>query len=658
MASSQKQSSDIQLPGLSYLQTTRDLITERFLRVLDSIPGDKSLFLDSGLISPVIRLISSEKQLRIKQVASLHTLSTKPFDPTRVKSRNVIYILRPTKENLDDLNRVVLAIDSLGRRDVIFRHEVYLVPRKTVLAEKQLSETILGSIRLSELDLGLVPLDDDILTLAHLPNHFVDFAQGDISCIMDSVMALSTFGASFSLGDQVFFLGQNSEKLAYNLSSRFVEESSKSGRSSSFLVRKTIVVDRYIDMITVLKAPLSYEALLNECFGVRFTGLSVGSDIFKDTQTLKNVQRLHLDSRDEVFINLRDLNMGKVGSALKDISKDIESRYDRNTRGKSITALREMAGKLGEMKKAETQLAAHIALAEEIVRETKSGWLGRRIAAEMSLLDGVGTSEAFDLADEMLSMEYDLGSLLRLLSLVSLVEGGIKRSRLDAFRKDILDVYGFGASNTLFLLESTGILRQQGTKDWGVKDDESLQGISKRSSSSVPIINNWSSIRKAMKLMREPEEGVEHYSDLSSGYSPLIVSFLEVLLTRGPSTLSKTLSKLGLDRQVPFGSVSLASGGGEDDSSRTSLTGELKKKKHNWGWKGEEKEIGIMEGLGDMSGKRDAVLVYFLGGVTNTEISCLRKMKASFGGAEILVAGTGIVSGPKVIEDFIGQRFD
>jgi hypothetical protein len=79
------------------------------------------------------------------------------------------------------------------------------------------------------------------------------------------------------------------------------------------------------------------------------------------------------------------------------------------------------------------------------------------------LVAGIQSSSQLDYIEELIAKQASFTTVIRLLCIYSLVNGGIKTKQYDYFRREIVQTYGFRHLLTLENLAKVGLLKPLGT---------------------------------------------------------------------------------------------------------------------------------------------------------------------------------------------------
>ena len=221
----------------------------------------------------------------------------------------------------------------------------------------------------------------------------------------------------------------------------------------------------------------------------------------------------------------------------------------------------------------------------------------------------------YDELDELIYTHYPPFRLLKLLCLQSLTNGGIKSSKYDIMKRDMIQTYGYEFLFVLDKIEKLGALRSKAFMD----------------------TSSFSTLRKNLHLINEEVDTIEpnDIAYVSSGYAPLSVRLIQTAC-RGWNGSEEALREINgrlidiIQRRPP-----------EEFSAAIS--------------KGTSRVIQPNGSFLDNDGKKKPILlVYFVGGVTYMEIHSLRFLsrlpKFPY---QIICCTTEILSGEKFFKTLL-----
>jgi len=281
-------------------------------------------------------------------------------------------------------------------------------------------------------------------------------------------------------------------------------------------------------------------------------------------------------------------------------------------------------------------LKVHTNLAEDIMRQTRSDVFRKILEVQQNYAAGSDPTYQHDTIEELIARDVPLKNVLRLLCLESCMFGGLRPRELENFKRQILQAYGYQHLLTLRALEKMELLQPRSSTGPVV-----LPG----GGASAGIKTNYNYLRKNLRLVVEEvsEKEPKDISYVYSGFAPLSVRLVQCVLQK-PYILSLTK---GGPTPPTVNTVSAASPGwlGFEDivkSARGSTFSIVQK--------GDEKAARARQTLSGSGGVK-TVYIFFLGGITFTEIAALRFIaRQEAPQRKIVICTTGITSGGRMIE--------
>ena len=428
-------------------------------------------------------------------------------------------------------------------------------------------------------------------------------------------------------------------------------DAAKLGMMASASVESLIVIDRQIDPASVLLTQLTYEGLIEELFGIKDNQAEVDTSIVgpppgtqpQDStakgpaapaqQNLK--RKIQLDSSDKLYGQLRDTNFAIVGSLLNKVARRLESDYESRHGAKSTSELREFVNKLPGYQAEQQSLKIHTGLAEEIMKHTRSDIFTRILEVQQNLAAGSDPTAQHDTIEELIARDTPLRIILRLLCLESCISGGLRPKDLENFKRLILHAYGYQHLLTLDSLEKLQLLH--------ARTASALSIPTSLNTAAGDVRTNYTYLRKVLRLIVDEvnEQDPNDIAYVYSGYAPLSVRLVQCVIQK------QYLLSMTKGSAIASNGVSGAAQGwhGFEDALKT-----VRGTTFNKVQKGDEQAVKMRQILIGTGGKK-TVVVFFLGGVTFTEIAALRFLaKQDEGRRRILICTTGIVSGNKMMD--------
>lgn len=411
-----------------------------------------------------------------------------------------------------------------------------------------------------------------------------------------------------------------------------------------------IIIDRDVDFGTPLLTQLTYEGLIDEYVGIKHNQADVDTSIVgqasapqpqessKTPQQAKQglKRKIQLDASDQLFSQLRDANFAIVGDLLNKVARRLENQYETRHTAQTTNELREFVNRLPTYQLEHQSLRIHTNLAEEIMRLTRSETFRKILEVQQNNAAGADPIYQHETIEELISRDVPLKSILRLLCLESCMSGGLRPKDLENFKRQVVQAYGHQHLLTFWALEKMELLQPRSSATAMLLPTSGAQAGSK---------TNYGYLRKNLRLVIE-EVSEKEPNDISyvySGFAPLSVRLVQCVLQK-PHILY--LLKGG-SPAASINNASTASPGwlGFEDvvkSARGSTFSIVQK--------GDDKAVRARQTLSGNSVIK-TVYVFFLGGITFTEIAALRFIAAQEAPRrKIIICSTGVISGDRMME--------
>ncbi|KAK6332790.1 hypothetical protein TWF696_002813 [Orbilia brochopaga] len=614
-------------------QALRDLCN-----VLEGVRGKKSLVVDQALAGP-LGLIAQFSLLQDYGVVQLHWIEDNNIDYTA--SKNILYIARCTAKNAYSIASQIKNAPRVPGQD--FEHSLFFVPRRTPLCDRILEdEGVFGDVTINEYPLYFIPLEPDVLSL-ELDDAFEDlYLHKTYTSIFNSAKALMLLQQQYGLFPRITGKGDKGKRLLDALMRMRNEAAAEDASTSmalapSSLIDNLIIIDRETDFVTPLLTQLTYEGLVDEIFGMNnshveldaslignamqtpadSTGRSVGAPPAPQAKKRK----VHLEGTDRVFTELRNVNFSAVPGILKKTALRIDADFKKKDDCKTVSEMKTYVTKvLGPAQKDRTSLSMHFNIAEVIQKHINTELFEKTLEVQQSLIAGYSSTQQHELLTELIARGASLETVLRLLCLYSTVNTGFKPKDFDLFRREILQGYGYEHVLTLAALEKVALFQ------------------SRTVAASAASRTNYDYLRNRLKLFSEnvsesePNDIVYVYSV----YAPLSVRLVQCVIQKSEmAQAAKGEKTLGPSTAgwKGFEDVVKNVGGKTFD--------ELQKAPQN---------MLTAKMILDGQNEKKVTVVFFLGGITYTEIAALRWIaKKEEGRRQIIIATTGIINGNKII---------
>lgn len=440
------------------------------------------------------------------------------------------------------------------------------------------------------------------------------------------------------------------------------------GSMPSTIIENLIIIDRGVDMATPLMTQLTYEGLIDEVFDIKNGQAEVSATVIGQSNTQSSVssslerpasqshpqglkRKIRLDSSDTLYSSLRNSNFAILGSQLNKVARRLQTDYAGygGSSQKTVAELKDLVHKLPAYQTEAQSLKIHTGLAEDIMNTTRSETFMKSLEIQQNVIAGTDPASLLDILADLIARDCPLNIALRLLSLCSIVNNGLRKSDFDSLRRQILHAYGHQHLITLSHLEQMGLLTARAGLGVGFGFSTSSATIG-ASAGAAPTAQrtDYSTLRRSLNLILDDVDE-ENPSDIAytySGYAPLSVRLVQCILQKPYlSSLLKTASTSIPGTSASTSTYTEASSGwrGFEDVLKS-----VKGATFDMEQKAEERSAKARQTLAGVG--RKANVVFFLGGVTFAEVAALRFVATREGERrDLLIATTGLIKGVGVV---------
>ena len=496
----------------------KEVSRQEFLELLDSLPGDKTLMWDSALTGPM-NLVAEYSTLKQHNVVKMFSLSAGNIPPA--SSENVVFMVRPSLENMDQISAYIKREERSGGSGVRTEYHVVFIPRKSLLCEQRLvEEGVLGSVRCHSLPVYLFPLDTDLLSM-ELSSCYRDTVDGDLTSHHYTATALTRLQAVTGIIPRIYGKG-SSAAAVFDSMVRMKREACGQAPPVSSQIDSLVLIDRSVDLISPLPTQLTYEGLIDEMLSIQCASVTLN-------QPEKKV--ISLTSQEDLYQELRGLNFNAVGPTLSRKARNISAMVAERHEARTVKELKQFVDKLPGMQTAKQSLATHTGLAEMIKENIEGDEFLAVLELEQRLLTGGGEAGRYleEVEDLVCSDAVNLTKVLRLVCLQSVICGGLKPKVYESYRRLILDHFGHNHLLSLDNLSEAGLL--------------TVSSTNKRSQYSVL------SKRLGIIMDNVDEQNPHDIAYVHSVYGPLSVRLVQQLEKPGWRNIREELLKFILQSQ-------------------------------------------------------------------------------------------------------------
>uniref|UniRef100_A0A7S1PG27 Uncharacterized protein n=1 Tax=Percolomonas cosmopolitus TaxID=63605 RepID=A0A7S1PG27_9EUKA len=540
-----------------------------------------------------IQLPPLKKQQKKKKNTDQVTQEATPPSTQAPPYQNIYFICQPDLRLLKhvlDLVHKLREKERSEKRPSKIRLFLYIVPRITFIVKKVLSESEYGlnDIVLRELPIDLLSLDSDLLSMELNGCYKQCHLDGDFSSLYFVARSIMKLQSIYGVIPHVRAKGDHSVAITKMIQRmQRLAGSEKLDMPSS--IHSLILLDRAVDLITPFRTQLNYEGLIDEVFGIE-NGLF--EPRFKPCIP-SGKKMVVLDFADRIFDEIRNFNIGFVGSRLKERAKQIGAWMNKkdSLRNATVSEIANYTRLLPQISEDKTNLEMHINIVQKLTSIISEREFRKRMESEQDAmtLSSRDRDSCLKYVEECIFKQEPLSKVLRILCLVSIVNNGLSVKKYQNLRSEILQSYGIEVSIALNNLHEMGLFTYY--------DSPTVRDI------------NWKQIKSTFDLIHEAITDEFDLHQLFGSYAPLSVKLISTMASSG---LQPSLSLLpGAQAQ-------------HDQKAK-------------------------------MRTNDKVCLVYFIGGVTRAEMSAIRCLNLQRGAEEPLyvIATTNVING----YDFVRPAF-
>ena len=590
----------------------KESFEQNFLTILDLLQNlERSLIIEESCISKFGFFIKTDILIQKKFQKKIYLLEN---SPPQTQSPILVYIIPPKKECLEMIEKhmkinhdktsmlkYVISDDKKKKskkdedeenKETKKEFNIIFIPKINNECNKFLSECDFKDFfHKYNLLMDAFPLDYDLLSLEDDFSFYDLFISQDLNNLSVLARVIIKYENLFGKIKYKYYLGSLAKKLNELLAkeesvSATLEKANDSGTFSCF------IFDRVNDMLTPLCSNFIYEGLIDEYFGINLNTAKVPSNILGKKLGEKNKDektKLDLSKNEKFYTQIKDYNFNKIKIFLNNRLKEHNKMLEESKENNDLKQIRENLLKIKLVKEERPSLINQINLADHISKSKKLPREQLFLFYEQSLLLGETPSTFFEAIDDELAKKGDLYNIIRILSIYSLINGGIKYKIFDSLRKDIINIYGF---QELFFLNNL----------------EKLKILKYYESSNIFYYD----LNKKLKLINDSVD-LNNPNDTSysfSGYCPIFIRLIEKAFSKGWNTIKDLIKKIANEFDFP-----------EDESQIIDNNNKDKK----------------------------FILLVFIGGITYGELASIRYLNKTSDDKKFIVLTTNMINSRKIL---------
>jgi hypothetical protein len=598
------------------LSIFKESLEQNLITILDLLPNqEKSLIIEESCITKFGFFIKTDFLTQRQFTKKIFLLQNSPPD---TQSPVLLYIIPPKKEcvemiekhikdNFDKTSMISYLNNKENKKkgkkkekekedevkEIKKEFHIIFIPKIVNECSKFIKESNYNSFyRVYNLNMDIFPLDYDLMSLENESAFYDLFVSQNLNSLSILARAIIKYENIFGKIKYKYYLGDLAKKL-HDLLIKEEEISPSIDKANEPGTFSCFIFDRSVDMLTPLCSNFIYEGLLDEFFGINLNTVKVPVQILGKKPNEKNNKneeiKLDLSKNEKFYTQIKDYNFNKIklflGNRLKEHNKMLEESKEKNA---DLKQIQENLLKIRLIKEERPSLINQINLADHISKNKKLPKEQLYLFFEQSLLLGETPSTFLESMDDEIAQKGDLYNIIRMLSLYSLINGGIKNKIFDQMRRDLVNIYGFQEIFFLNNLEKLKILKNYDSSNLFYYD-----------------------LSKKLKLINDSVD-FNNPNDASysfSGYCPIFIRLIEKAISKGWYSIKDVIKKISNEFDFPK----------------------------------DEEEI-----LNFNKKEKKFILLVFIGGITYGELASIRYLNKVLDDKKFIVLTTGIVNCRKI----------
>ena len=529
----------------------------------------------------------------------VYTLENCPYntDATRI-----VYIIPRTRQYFPIINKQYDCMYNLIQSEKKKGNYHYPLTYYSILMYPQVDLNLIEPVRSNknleqlifpefytfyDFPLDIFPLDYDLLSLENNNSFQEIYLKNDTSSLVRLSEAITEIEILFGKIQNFYYKGDKG-KLLYNIVLRKEdEENIKNDSNKNDEILACVLLDRNVDFITPFTTQFNYEGIIDDVFNIELNSIEVDSSIIDNPE--KKKKTIYLDERDPFYYMIKDYNFNKIRIFLP---KRLKSHSQILETGKKINDVKKISNNLTLVKQItneRTSLTNHIDIAQYISKIITNPSYKRRLQLEQIMLSAeFENEELYEFYDNEIGKKSDFYSILKMIIIHCQIKGGLKEKIFNKLKLEISLIYGFQSIILWNNLEKIKMIKKKDGNDY------------------------YKSIKKKLDLIKH-DVNVYEPNDPSyvfSGYCPISIKLIQSIFKKGWIGIKESLNKIPGESFYP-----------DDESS-------IINPKYN----------------------SNIVLLVFIGGISYSEIACIRYLNKEFPKMRFIILTTCVINAKKIFD--------
>ena len=529
----------------------------------------------------------------------VYTLENCPYntDATRI-----IYIIPRTRQYFPIMNKQYDCMYNLIQSEKKKGNYHYPLTYYSILMYPQVDLNLIEPVRSNknleqliypefytfyDFPLDIFPLDYDLLSLENNNSFQEIYLKNDTSSLVRLSEAITEIEILFGKIQNFYYKGDKG-KLLHNIVLRKEdEENIKNDSNKNDEILACVLLDRNVDFITPFTTQFNYEGIIDDVFNIELNSIEVDSSIIDNPE--KKKKTIYLDERDPFYYMIKDYNFNKIRIFLP---KRLKSHSQILETGKKINDVKKISNNLTLVKQItneRTSLTNHIDIAQYISKIITNPSYKRRLQLEQIMLSAeFENEELYEFYDNEIGKKNDFYSILKMIIIHCQIKGGLKEKIFNKLKLEISLIYGFQSIILWNNLEKIKMIKKKDGNDY------------------------YKSIKKKLDLIKQ-DVNVYEPNDPSyvfSGYCPISIKLIQSIFKKGWIGIKESLNKIPGESFYP-----------DDESS-------IINPKYN----------------------SNIVLLVFIGGISYSEIACIRYLNKEFPKMRFIILTTCVINAKRIFD--------
>ena len=456
----------------------------------------------------------------------------------KLDEKKLIFVIQPTQENIDKL---IYANTVINIPVKIVDFSIIFVPAETQeIIEYLINFDLLYKFDLYSFNMDIIPIDNDLFSLELEDSLLEIYIENNYSSLSKLANVLLKFEVAFGKIKHVYIKGNNAKYLNELLLKKEEEHNIKTTDE----VLGMLIFDRSADFITPLLMNQTYEAMIDDIYGINNGTITVKKNFVKtyfneEDKKKRGDQEIKYSLTSDLnkfYCKLRCLHYLTVNNYLFNLHKHIEDlkKKGRGSSGEDMKAINELLFEFRDMTKMVSYINDNIGFLKEIFNTMEGDDYENQKMKEYLLLRGISQTDSELFYMDYISEKKDFNKILNLLILESLIQDGIKNYEI--LKREMLNVYGF---QNIFLfrnLEKLGLL----------KNKVAVKGLLSQK-------YDFGKIRDKLGLYNSEFKGSKRddISYVNNGYCPISLKLIEKIGENGWSQISDALNLIPGETKFP-----------------------------------------------------------------------------------------------------------